>query len=152
MQVTSDLLAQWEPKIHRMLRGVYLRGMDYEDAAQELRIALARAVEKFDAGRHASFHTFLHTVLANQVRTLIAKAVRTRTPLPEAFLQFAPGHRDEYSSLSFKNFTSGEAILVDLILCGYNIAEIERLSVSKQRVREVLRQLRTKLNREELRG
>lgn len=71
------LLKTWEPKIHRFLNSTYIVGMAREDLAQELSIAIWKAAENFDPDRKVSFHTYLHTIMVNSLRTLISKAQRS---------------------------------------------------------------------------
>ena len=76
MRIDNDLILQWEPKIMKMVGNTYIAGMDNEDVAQELRIALMKAAQKYDDSRGVIFHTYLHTSLINTIRTLITKAQR----------------------------------------------------------------------------
>jgi len=74
MDITDELLTQWEPKIQRFLNTSFVLGMDREDLGQELRIAIMKAADGFDELRGTSFHTYLHTTMVNTLRTLISKA------------------------------------------------------------------------------
>jgi RNA polymerase sigma factor (sigma-70 family) len=74
MDITDDLIIQWEPKIQRFLNTSFVLGMDREDLGQELRIAIIKAADGFDESRGTSFHTYLHTTMVNTLRTLISKA------------------------------------------------------------------------------
>ena len=74
MEITDELLIQWEPKIQRFLNTSFVLGMDREDLGQELRIAILKAADGFDESRGTSFHTYLHTTMINTLRTLISKA------------------------------------------------------------------------------
>ena len=76
MQINNDLILQWEPKIQKLLTGVFIIGMERDDVAQELRIAIMRAAEGYDETRGVLFHTYLHTTLVNTIRTLMSKAQR----------------------------------------------------------------------------
>ena len=76
MQISNELIYQWEPKIQKLLSGVFIVGMERDDIAQELRIAIVRAAEGYDDTRGVLFHTYLHTTLVNTIRTLISKAQR----------------------------------------------------------------------------
>ena len=80
MKINNELILQWEPKINRMLQTTSIRGMDREDIAQELRIAILKAAKGFDSKRKVSFHTYLHTTMVNTIRTLITKAQRRPQP------------------------------------------------------------------------
>ena len=78
MDITDELITQWEPKVQRFLNTSFVLGMDREDLGQELRIAIVKAAEGFDGSRGISFHTYLHTVMINTIRTFIAKAQKTK--------------------------------------------------------------------------
>jgi RNA polymerase sigma factor (sigma-70 family) len=80
MEINNALITQWEPKINRMLQTTSIRGMEREDIAQELRIAILKAAKGFDPERKVSFHTYLHTTMVNTIRTLITKAQRRPQP------------------------------------------------------------------------
>ena len=84
MEADNALINQWEPKIQRFLGTSFVLGLDREDLAQELRIAIVKAAEGFDEDRGVSFHTYLHTTMVNTLRTLITKAQK-RTPFYEAY-------------------------------------------------------------------
>ena len=58
MIINDELIKQWEPKIQRMLSNTYIIGMDREDLAQELRIAILKAAKSFDDSRGIIFHTY----------------------------------------------------------------------------------------------
>ena len=74
MEINNDLIKQWEPKIQKMLQNTSIVGMDRDDIAQELRIAIMRAAQGFDEDKGVVFHTYLHTAMVNTIRTLITKA------------------------------------------------------------------------------
>ena len=74
MEITNELITQWEPKVQRFLNTSFVLGMDREDLGQELRISILKAAKGFDEGRGVSFHTYLHTTMVNTLRTLISKA------------------------------------------------------------------------------
>jgi len=78
MELTDELVEQWEPKIHRILQTTFILGMDKDDIAQELRIAIMKAAQHFDDTKGVSFHTYLHTVMMNTIRTFISKAQKTK--------------------------------------------------------------------------
>ena len=78
MDVNNELLEQWEPKIHKILQNTFILGMDRDDVAQELRISILKAAHHFDETKGVSFHTYLHTVMMNTIRTFISKAQKTK--------------------------------------------------------------------------
>jgi len=76
MNIDDELIRQWEPKVQKIVSNTYVVGLDREDVAQELRIALIKAAQGFEEDRGVLFHTYLHTAMINTVRTLISKAQR----------------------------------------------------------------------------
>jgi len=76
----NALIEKWEPKVQRLLRTSYVAGLDRDDLAQELRIAIVKAARGYKNEKGAGFHTFLHTVMTNHIRTLITKAQRQLHP------------------------------------------------------------------------
>ena len=78
MEINDELLAQWEPKVQRLLKNTFVLGLDREDIAQELRNAIIKAAGNFSEDRGVSFHTYLHTVMINSLRTLISKAQKSK--------------------------------------------------------------------------
>jgi len=81
MEINDELIKQWEPKIVRMLSNTFVIGMDWDDLAQELRIAIMKAAHGFDEDRGVIFHTYLHTAMVNTLRTLINKAQKHEVPI-----------------------------------------------------------------------
>ena len=79
MDISDDLIQQWEPKIQALLRGTFVLGYDKADLEQELRIAIVKAASSYDETKQVSFHTYLHTVMTNHLRSLISRAKRHRT-------------------------------------------------------------------------
>jgi RNA polymerase sigma factor (sigma-70 family) len=74
--VNDELIKQWEPKVQRFVSNTYIPGFDRDDLAQELRIVIIKAAEKFDVSKQTSFHTYLHTSMVNTIRTLHTKSAR----------------------------------------------------------------------------
>lgn len=109
MEITDDLIIQWEPKIQRFLTTSFVLGMDKEDLGQELRIAIIKAAEGFDETRGTSFHTYLHTTMVNTLRTLISKAQKHSFIYEAASIDASP----TYSSSSEESnyFTTSSTIL-----------------------------------------
>ena len=160
MEINNDLIKQWEPKIQKMLQGTSIIGMDRDDIAQELRIAIMRAANGFDEDKGVVFHTYLHTAMVNTIRTLITKAQKmlNLTSL-EQELTFRDSENDnvgdallidesetlmsdiELEGLFIANKLSyTEQSFVRLRLEGMTMEEItEDLEISAYRVRESLR-------------
>ena len=78
MEINDELIVQWEPKIYKFLQTTFVLGMDTEDIAQELRIAIMKAAQNFDEDKGITFHTYLHTVMINTLRTLISRAKKSK--------------------------------------------------------------------------
>ena len=78
MEIDNDLIQQWEPKIQKKLNNpkTFVIGMDRDDIAQELRIAIVKAAKSFDEDRGVKFHTYLHTTMERTMATLITRAVK----------------------------------------------------------------------------
>ena len=74
MDINDALISQWEPKVQKMASNTYILGMDREDLAQELRLAVVKAAQGFEEDRGVLFHTYLHTAMTNTIRTLLSKA------------------------------------------------------------------------------
>ena len=74
IEVNDELIQQWEPKVQKMSSSSFVLGMDSEDIAQELRIAVIKAAKGFDVHQGVAFHTYLHTIMVNTLRTLISRA------------------------------------------------------------------------------
>ena len=160
MEINDDLIKQWEPKIQKMLQGTSIIGMDRDDIAQELRIAIMRAANGFDEDKGVVFLTYLHTAMVNTIRTLITKAQKmlNLTSL-EQELSFRDSENDnvgdallidesdtmmsdiELEGLFIANKLSySEQSFVRLRLEGMTMEEItEDLELSAYRVRESLR-------------
>lgn len=78
LEINDELLEKWEPKVQKFLQTTFVNGMDREDIAQELRISILKAASHFDDTKGVIFHTYLHTAMVNTLRTLIAKAQKTK--------------------------------------------------------------------------
>ena len=74
MEITEELMQQWEPKIQKMASSIIIPDLDREDLTQELRISLIKSAKGFDESRGIRFHTYLHTAMVNTLRTLLAKS------------------------------------------------------------------------------
>ena len=166
MKIDDDLIIQWEPKIQRMLSNVFIVGMDRDDIAQELRIAIMKAAKSFDESRGVIFHTYLHTTLVNTIRTLISRVqkrpeVRSLdtvydniydsrggdSMLPAEILRALQDPTDyeevvEVNDLlSSNSLEPNEQLFIQLRLDGLTMEEItEDLGESAYKVRQILRE------------
>ena len=68
MEINDDLIKQWEPKINKMLQNTFVIGLDRDDIAQELRIAIVKAAQGYNEDKGVLFHTYLHTAMVNTIR------------------------------------------------------------------------------------
>jgi len=159
MKINDELIKQWEPKIQRMLSNTYIIGMDRDDIAQELRIAILKAAKSFDDSRGIIFHTYLHTTLLNTIRTLMSKVgrapeiesldeVHEDTNMIDSKLLDAlkdPANHEELihamDLLTNHNLTKNEKEFVFLRLDGLTMEEISvNLAMSAYKVRQSLRE------------
>ena len=76
MDINNELILKWEPKIQKLLQGTFVVGMDRDDIAQELRMAIIKPAKAYDETRGILFHTYLHTAMINTIRTLISRGQR----------------------------------------------------------------------------
>ena len=148
---TEQLLTQWEPKVHAMLRGLYTDSVhiEYEDAAQELRIAIIRSAHRWNpADGRASFHTYLHVAMTNTIRKMIAKSQRRLSAVSLEDGDFVVPHNDKIELwedvFSRAKLSCGESIIADLLLCGYNSREIVNMSVNPESTLKSLQSLKRK--------
>ena len=158
MEINNELVAQWEPKIQKMSSNSYVVGLDKEDLAQELRIALIKAARAYDESKGAIFHTYLHTSLVNTIRTLITKAQRkpisrsidltfdgnTTMPKEIAAAMVEPKNYTEEVEADIwihaQGLSDKEKLFLELKLEGLTMEEItEDLGESAYKVRQSLR-------------
>tara|TARA_R110000824_G_scaffold161307_1_gene336559 strand:- start:358 stop:897 length:540 start_codon:yes stop_codon:yes gene_type:complete len=165
MKIDNDLIVQWEPKIQKMLLNIFIVGMEKDDIAQELRIAIIKAAKSFDSSRGVIFHTYLHTTLVNTIRTLMSRVQKrpeTRSldavysnaydssangnMLPAEILKALQDPIDyeavvEMNSLlATSSLSDNEKMFIDLRIKGKTMEEItEDLGESSYKVRQNLR-------------
>ena len=147
MEINNNLIIQWEPKIQKLLSKTFILGMDRDDIAQELRIAIIKAAQGFKEDKGVIFHTYLHTAMTNTIRTLISKGQRQRIDIslenslaleiiPKSLLKAL---NDEWNSF--------ENIEFDEIINTLKLADIERsfiiLRVEGMTMDEISEDLRT---------
>ena len=131
MDIDEELMTQWEPKVQKIASNTFVVGLDRDDIAQELRIALIKAAQGFEEDRGVLFHTYLHTAMINTVRTLIAKAQR-RVPsesLDSTYITAESGEIQQSSELlralaDPSEFT--EDVEFDELLAESNLLPVER--------------------------
>ena len=158
MEINDQLVTQWEPKIQKMVSSVFVVGMERDDIAQELRIALLKSAKAFDETRNVLFHTYLHTALVNTIRTLISKAQRQPEirSIDEVFLNnFVPTEistalidPEDYEQkvelnqlINSRGLETKEQLFLQLKLDGLTMDEISvDLKESAYKVRQSLRE------------
>jgi len=161
MDINNELILKWEPKIQKLLADTFVVGMDRDDIAQELRIAIIKAAQGFDEDRGVIFHTYLHTAMVNTIRTLISRGQRYPIDLSlentiisqneEAAVTLEDTLKSSTESseeLEFNNFleqssllSSSEKDFIILRLEGMNMDEISKdLQTSAYKIRDALRE------------
>ena len=131
-QTEEELLAQWEPKVNSMLRTVSIIGLDREDMAQELRIAIVKSARRYNSeGTTAKFHTYLHVSMLNVIRSLIAKAQRrVVTTSLDKMVQSGVPYSDPQTISDPKQGEFFEAIDLVSVLKGHSLSPEELAFVS----------------------
>ena len=163
MDINDGLIRQWEPKVQKMASNTYILGMDREDLAQELRLAVVKAAQGFEEDRGVLFHTYLHTAMTNTIRTLLSKSrklIPFTTSLDDVSSDFNTMPVQSYEILKaladssdftvdveFKEFLEGcfldeqEQAFVTLRLEGLTMEEItEDLGESAYKLRQTVRE------------
>ena len=159
MEINDELILQWEPKVQKMVSSVFVVGMEREDVAQELRIALMKSAKAYDESRGVLFHTYLHTALVNTIRTLISKAQRQpdfrsidnvfneSTMLPTEIVTALIDPEDYEQTVELNQWVDSqgleknEKLFIQLKLEGLTMEEIsEDLGESAYKVRQSLRE------------
>ena len=163
MDINDGLIRQWEPKVQKMASNTYILGMDREDLAQELRLAVVKAAQGFEEDRGVLFHTYLHTAMTNTIRTLLSKSrklIPFTTSLDDVSSDFNTMPVQSYEILKaladssdftvdveFKEFLEGcfldeqEQAFIILRLEGLTMEEItEDLGESAYKLRQTVRE------------
>jgi len=163
MDINNELILKWEPKIQKLLTDTFVVGMERDDIAQELRIAIIKAAQGFDEDRGVIFHTYLHTAMINTIRTLISRGQRHPVSLSlESQKRIDRSDSEVYNvslidtladptnvsdDLEFMNLLENSALLsvaekdfIILRLEGMNMDEISKdLQTSAYKIRDNLR-------------
>ena len=163
MNIDDDLIRQWEPKVQKMSSDVFIYGIEREDLAQELRLAIVKAAKGFEEDRGVLFHTYLHTAMTNTIRTLMSKNHRINPPttsvddvysdfssLPVQSMEILEALKDPTDftvDVEFKEFLeecgldSQETAFITLRLEGLTMEEIsEDLEDSSYKLRQTVRE------------
>lgn len=160
----EKLLEKWEPKVNSLLKSIKLRGYEKEDIAQELRIAILKADNKFDVSRGVKFHTYLHVVMVNVLRGLISNSKKLLNDQSlESFTSALqegkdyistspilaledPSSKREAEELELKflieslNLSDSEANFIDLMHKGFKLKEISvEMGKSSTMIRKSIR-------------
>lgn len=145
MKINDELIKQWEPKINRMLQNTFVVGLDRDDIAQELRIAIVKAAQGYNEDKGVLFHTYLHTAMVNTIRTLIYKAERQ---LKSASLDTTFGEDNSFSyadTLEDSKNTLMDDTEFDMLLSSAKLDDIEqdflRLRIEGMTMEEITQDL-----------
>ncbi len=144
--MTSDaIIEQWEPLVNKMAWKIPVVGMDVEDVCQELRIVIHKAHEKYDPNRGASFKTYLYRAMLNRLLKLrenVAKFATTATNSDENIEKAGKVYLEEEGITFPVPLGPSEALMADLILCGYKRREIEAFSEEPREIKKALHRLK----------
>ena len=135
MEINDELIIQWEPKVQKMASHVYINGLDRDDLAQELRLAIVKAAQGFQEDRGVIFHTYLHTAMTNTIRTLMSKA--QRYPYTVSTDEFALDWREHHEGQSaeiIEALTDPSDFTEDVnftdILNSYGLSDLEHIFIT----------------------
>lgn len=146
LKIDNDLLTQWEPKVHRMLRNWSIQANEYEDIAQELRFTTLKAADHFNPNLGVSFHTYLHTAMNNKIGTLIHKTKQWSIGVPiEDYQNILISDITEEIPFWELGLKGPEMMIVDFLMCGYNMSEIQRFGILPKELSRIKRSLKQKL-------
>lgn len=144
MEVTNELLEKWEPKVHSMLHTV--QPQDYEDVAQEMRLAVLRAARGFREGAGASFHTYLHWAMVNARNTFFTKNYQKQpitTPLDPVEHEYLLADV-EHPFLTDVPLTEEEQQVVFLLTQGFSFSDLRREGFEATKLQHIRRSLKEK--------
>jgi RNA polymerase sigma factor (sigma-70 family) len=145
MEVTDALMEQWEPKVHSMLRTIDPN--DYDDVAQEMRIAIIKAARGFDETKGIKFHTYLHVVMINHRNTWLTKnkkkQVKTTEMLP-SHDALAVKYLEEPMFMQM-DLTEDEQNVANLLAGGYTFRDLRALGADRKILEKAKKGLRTKM-------
>lgn len=72
-EAIESLLYKYEPLIKKYVRHYFIKGYDDEDLEQIARLAMLKAINKFDEKNGANFTGFIDVVIRNSLSTLLNK-------------------------------------------------------------------------------
>lgn len=171
MEINDALITQWEPQLHKMLQSYpSLGNYDYNDLAQELRIAIVKAAKHFDENRGVSFHTYLWMTLRNNLWVILGKTRKERQFLikpsagvaeedaltapveetnPSAFSTSPNEFQDLEDAMYLRDLqlTDKEMLVAGLFIEGYNNLEMQRLGIKPKALTQIKQRIKEKILR-----
>ena len=147
MKATEEEMLKWEPQINATLRGYIGNAAQRDDLAQELHLTLIKALEGYDSGKGASFHTYLFCSLQNKLKTFLHRSNKDCYVYPiEDYpnLQESTVEENFSCELIKADLTTGEMMVLDFLLCGYNIREIGEMCQDEKMPSRLLKRIRRK--------
>jgi hypothetical protein len=152
MSVTeTEVLKQWEPKVHKMLQASRIVGIEYEDQAQNLRAVIIKAWRKWDPERGVKFHTYVHRAMSNTIVNMIYAAQKNKNTYTNSeTIEFTPATTDKPFDGIFDfpitlGVTASELLIMDLIVNGYKKWQIREICEDPKTFEIVYYQMRRRL-------
>lgn len=149
--MNDALIEQWTPKVYAMIRDCHINKEDTEDIAQELKLTIVKAANKFDDTLDISFHTYLHVAMLNTIRKYMnEKNKNIKTTGEDIFSsdssQYLTSKKEDDILELPKTLTSGELIIIDFLMQGYKKNEIKKICINKPyEVEKIFKSLQQKL-------
>ena len=78
----EELEKQWEPLIYKFAQKHTLPNVDVEDVAQELRLVLSKAQDKYDEKRDCKFDTYLYRAFDNTCKLMYRNSQGFKKHIP----------------------------------------------------------------------
>ena len=144
MDINNELILKWEPKIQKLLQGTFVVGMDRDDIAQELRMAIIKAAQGFDEDRGVIFQPINLSLEKSQTRGSKSDFDGWDTSLVDTLADPINMSEDlEFNDLleSSSLLSVAEKNFIILRLEGLNMEEISKdLQTSAYKIRDNLRE------------
>ena len=153
-QITDYIIDKYKNLVRKKAKSMYILGADNDDLIQEGMIGLFKAVRDFDAGRDASFYTYI-SLYADMAETegessgmelvnVLASEVETN---PEQLLIDKENVAD-IEAIIDKELSSFEKQVLDLYITGMSYSQIAKvLSRDEKSTDNALQRLKSKLRK-----
>lgn len=137
-QIIDFLIHKYKNLVRKKATSMYILGADHEDVIQEGMIGLFKAVRDYDAGKDASFKTFLELCVTRQMYTAIQAAGRKKhQPL------------NTYISLYQEDTDVGQKVGGEILFSDHKLNP-EEMVIDKERYADLESVIKSELSKFEL--